>query len=87
MRRALVLVLVLGGAAACDDTPSCEAIADHVLALASKGSSTVSVVDRAALVKNCKAESPGNAKMRACVMRTTSLDDAKGCELRAALGK
>lgn len=85
MRRALVLVLVLG-AAACDDTPSCEAVADHVIALVGKSNSTVSVADRASLVKNCKAESPGNAKMRACVVRATSLDEAKACELRAALG-
>jgi hypothetical protein len=71
----------------CDDTPSCEALADHVLELQSKESSTVSVAARETMIANCKAESPGNRRMRQCVMKATSLVEAKGCELREAVGK
>jgi|JI10StandDraft_1071094.scaffolds.fasta_scaffold24332_5 hypothetical protein len=82
------LALGLLGASACDDPPSCEAVADHVAAVAAKRlGSTVEVVDRASLIRNCRAEASGNAEMRRCVVRATTLEDIKGCELRAALGR
>ncbi len=86
MKYVLALYGVLA-ASACDDAPSCEAVADHVRELQSKGGSTLKVADRDELVKNCEAESPGNEQMRVCVMKAKTLEDAKGCELRAALGK
>lgn len=73
--------------AACNDTPSCSAVVDHLRQLQAKGGSTVDVADRAVLVKNCEAESPGNARMRTCVMNAKTLEEAKGCELEAALKK
>lgn len=86
MRAVLAVALALG-VAACDGAPSCEAVADHVLALVSKSNSKLLVADRAALIENCKAESGSNARMRACIVRATSLEDVKGCELRSALGR
>lgn len=85
MRVAFVLCALL---AACDDEPTCEAVADHVTALAAKDhGSTVTAADRAALVRNCKAEQASNRAMRRCVMKAGSLADAKECELRAAFGR
>ncbi len=88
-RLALALVLGLLGPAGCGDAPpSCEAVADHVAAVAAKRlGSTVEVVDRASLIRNCRAEAGGNAAMRRCVVRATTLEDIKGCELRAALSR
>ncbi|MBL8626624.1 MAG: hypothetical protein JNK64_35375 [Myxococcales bacterium] len=85
MRAAIALCLLL---MACDDDPTCEALADHVAALAAKDrGSTVTVADRAALIRNCQAEASSNRAMRRCVMKATTLVDAKECELRAAFGR
>lgn len=85
MRVAIVLCVLL---MACDDDPTCEALADHVAALAAKDrGATVTVADRASLVRNCKAEQASNRAMRRCVMKAKSLVDAKECELRAAFGR
>lgn len=82
---AIALGLLAGG---CDDPPSCEAVADHVAAVAArKLGSTVEVVDRASMIRNCQAEAKTNGAMRRCVMRASTLEDIKGCELRAALGR
>jgi hypothetical protein len=86
MKFLLALYLPLA-AAACNHAPSCEAVADHVRELQAKGGSTLEVVDRAVLVKNCEAESPGNEEFRSCVLKAKTLEDAKGCELAAAFGK
>lgn len=73
---------------ACDDDPTCEAVADHVAALAAKDrGSTVTAADRASLVRNCQAEASRNRAMRRCVMKAATLADAKECELRAAFGR
>ena len=91
MRAAIALCPLLMACAllmACDDDPTCEAIADHVTALAAKDrGSTVSVADRAALGRNCQAEASSNRAMRRCVMKAKTLVDAKECELRAAFGR
>lgn len=85
MRAAIALCVLL---MACDDDPTCEALADHVAALAAKDrGSTVSVADRAALIRNCQAEASSNRAMRRCVMKAATLVDAKECELRAAFGR
>lgn len=91
-RRAIALVLgvlsVLGAGACGDAPPSCEAVADHVAAVAAKRlGSTVEVVDRASMIRNCRAEADANAAMRRCVIRATTLEAIKGCELRAALAR
>ncbi len=85
MRAAIVSLILLAG---CGDDPTCEALADHVTALAAKDrGATVTVADRAALIRNCKAEAASNRAMRRCVMKATTLVDAKECELRAAFGR
>lgn len=85
MRRALVLCVLL---AACDDDPTCAAVADHVGALArQEPRSSFGVADRAALIRNCEAEASSNRAMRRCVIKAASLADAKECELRAAFGR
>lgn len=86
MKHLLAVYLVLA-VAACNKAPSCDAVADHVQELQAKGGSIVVVADRAVIVRNCEAESPGNERMRSCVLKARSLDEAKVCELEAALGK
>ncbi len=86
----MIYVLALSGflaVAACSDTPSCSAVVDHLRQLQAKGGATVDVAERAVLVKNCEAESRGNERMRACVMNAKSIEEAKNCELEAAVGK
>ena len=86
MKHVLALCGVLA-VTACNSAPSCSAVVDHLRQLQAKGGSVVDVSDRAVLVKNCEAESPANEGMRTCVMNAKTLEEAKGCELEAALKK
>lgn len=82
--RSLVL-LVAVALAGCGDDPSCAALATHIEELARREApgGAVKVADHGVMVRNCEAERAGNARFRRCVMKATSLADAKGCELAA----
>lgn len=86
MLRLVALVLAATLAVACGDSdPTCEQVADHVVALVKAGGAGVEVAPRDALVRNCKAEASTNAAFRRCAIKATDLAAAKACELQAAL--
>jgi hypothetical protein len=84
LRSIVGAAFLLLGSCGGGSAPSCEEMADHVAALA-KQESQIELAPRDDLIRNCQAEQSSNGKLRRCVAKATTLEQAKSCELAAAL--